>query len=309
MKKLKLFRKIKSILSILLISLLIIPLCSGIGIHAKEKNTESNEYKIYPIPHSVVYDNEQFVMSDRVHVVFEEGIDKATQNFLEEVITDYGKTVVHSEEIVNGETTILLGIKGSNGKADSYINKNTTIKTSDLFNRTDSYILSAKENIISIVGKDTDSTFFGIATLQMMLTSYEDPALRSVQIEDFSDIQYRGFIEGFYGGWDYKSRESLMRFARDVKMNHYIYASKTDPYHTSKWGELYPQSEIDQIQKLVKVGEETKCYYTWSVHISGFFTNPKFKKQQKTPPIMNGIRNYLQNSVSFMTQALENLTF
>ena len=81
MKKLKLFRKIKSILSILLISLLIIPLCSGIGIHAKEKNTESNEYKIYPIPHSVVYDNEQFVMSDRVHVVFEEGIDKATQNF------------------------------------------------------------------------------------------------------------------------------------------------------------------------------------------------------------------------------------
>ena len=53
----------------------------------------------------------KFVMSDRVHVVFEEGIDKATQNFLEEVITDYGKTVVHSEEIVNGETTILLGIK------------------------------------------------------------------------------------------------------------------------------------------------------------------------------------------------------
>ena len=49
MKKLKLFRKIKSILSILLISLLIIPLCSGIGIHAKEKNTESNEYKIYPM--------------------------------------------------------------------------------------------------------------------------------------------------------------------------------------------------------------------------------------------------------------------
>ena len=54
MKKLKLFRKIKSILSILLISLLIIPLCSGIGIHAKEKNTESNDYKIYPIPQSVV---------------------------------------------------------------------------------------------------------------------------------------------------------------------------------------------------------------------------------------------------------------
>ena len=94
-----------------------------------KKHRIKRNIKFIRIPHSVVYDNEQFVMSDRVHVVFEEGIDKATQNFLEEVITDYGKTVVHSEEIVNGETTILLGIKGSNGKADSYINKNTTIKT------------------------------------------------------------------------------------------------------------------------------------------------------------------------------------
>ena len=108
MKKLKLFRKIKSILSILLISLLIIPLCSGIGIHAKEKNTESNEYKIYPIPHSVVYDNEQFVMSDRVHVVFEEGIDKATQNFLEEVITDLPTCLLFHFHYRNSIFVILL---------------------------------------------------------------------------------------------------------------------------------------------------------------------------------------------------------
>ena len=78
----------------------------------RKKTQNQTNIKFNPIPHSVVYDNEQFVMSDRVHVVFEEGIDKATQKlFLEEVITDYGKTVVHSEEIVNGETTILLGNK------------------------------------------------------------------------------------------------------------------------------------------------------------------------------------------------------
>ena len=62
-----------------------------------------------------------------------------------------------------------------------------------------------------------------------------------------------------------------MRFARDVKMNNYVYASKTDVYHTSKWNELYPQSDIDQIKELVEVGKETKCYYAWSVHLSGFF--------------------------------------
>ena len=90
-------------------------------------------------------------------------------------------------------------------------------------------------------------------------------------VKESGGVAVRGFIEGFYGGLDYASRASLMRFARDVKMNNYVYASKTDVYHTSKWNELYPQSDIDQIKELVEVGKETKCYYAWSVHLSGFF--------------------------------------
>ena len=127
--------------------------------------------------------------------------------------------------------------------------------------------------VIAIVGKDTDCTFYGIATLQMMLSSFnnKEGKILDVQIEDYAGVAFRGFIEGFYGGWDYASRASLMRFARDVKMNNYVYASKTDVYHTSKWNELYPQSDIDQIKELVEVGKETKCYYAWSVHLSGFF--------------------------------------
>lgn len=272
MKKFKQFKIRQTILSILLIAALILPLCSGIGIRAEAKEKETNVYKIYPIPQSVVYENGEFAMSDTVNVIYEGDIDEATKKFLEEVITNYGKTVVQAEDIADGETTILLGTNGSSGKASDYVDKNVTIKTDDLFSKTDSYVLSAKDNVISIVGKDSDSTFYGVATLQMMLKSYDSPQLRNVQIEDFAGIEYRGFIEGFYGGWDYKSRESLMRFARDVKMNNYVYASKTDPYHTNKWGELYPQNEIDQIKELVKVGEETKCYYAWSVHISGFFS-------------------------------------
>lgn len=41
-----------------------------------------------------------------------------------------------------------------------------------------------------------------------------------------------------------------MRFARDVKMNHYIYASKTDPYHTSKWGELIRKAKSIRYKNL-----------------------------------------------------------
>ena len=83
----------------------------------------------------------------------------------------------------------------------------------------------------------------------MMLSSFnnKEGKILDVQIEDYAGVAFRGFIEGFYGGWDYASRASLMRFARDVKMNNYVYASKTDVYHTSKWNELYPQSDIDPV--------------------------------------------------------------
>ena len=63
-----------------------------------------------------------------------------------------------------------------------------------------------------------------------------------------------------------------MEFARDVKMNMYVYASKTDAYHTNRWADLYPESEIRQIEELVKIGQETKCYYVWSVHLGSFFS-------------------------------------
>lgn len=53
----------------------------------------------------------------------------------------------------------------------------------------------------------------------MMLSSFnnKEGKILDVQIEDYAGVAFRGFIEGFYGGWDYASRASLMRFARDVK--------------------------------------------------------------------------------------------
>ena len=130
-----------------------------------------------------------------------------------------------------------VGKKVPNGKTD-YINKNTTIKTSDLFNRTDSYILSARKYYLNR-GEKIPTVHFRIATLQMMPHLMKiSPSRRTDR--GFSDIQYRGFIEGFYGGWDYKSQESLMRFARDVKMNS-IFMHQKQSLSYIKMGELYPQ--------------------------------------------------------------------
>ena len=146
------------------------------------------------------------------------------------------------------------------------------VKKEDIFEQFEGYLLEAKEDRITIIGGDSDAVFRGVATLKMMLSSFEDQKMLGAHIEDYAGIQYRGFIEGFYGGWDYPTRADLMEFARDVKMNMYVYASKTDAYHTNRWADLYPESEIRQIEELVKIGQETKCYYVWSVHLGSFFS-------------------------------------
>ena len=228
-------------------------------------------YDIYPVVRDITYDGTEFPLEDRVNVVYETGIDDATKNYLAQVLADNGVTAAAVSAPVADEWNILLGINGSGEAADAY-EDTLTLNTEDLYGKHDSYVLEAKENRITIVGRDTDAVFYGVATLKMMLSSFDGGLLLGARIEDWAGIEYRGFIEGFYGGWDYETRADLMEFARDVKMNMYVYASKTDAYHTSKWGELYPESEIIRIAELVRVGQETKCQYVWSVHLGSFFS-------------------------------------
>lgn len=236
-------------------------------------STIEDKYELYPIPQSINYDGQEFIMSDEINIVYEKQIDDYTKKFLEEVLKKYNKNYFIGDEIKEGMTNILLGTKDSKGIVDNYLDNNIVIQDQELYSKIDPYVLSIQDNIITIVGKDTDCTFYGIATLQMIFSSFNGKKFLNAQIEDFAQMEYRGFIEGFYGGWNYQERESLMRFARDIKMNNYVYASKTDLYHTDKWNEQYPAKEIKKIEKLVEVGKETKCYYAWSVHISGFFRN------------------------------------
>lgn len=229
-------------------------------------------YAIYPVPQSTVYPGGEFTLGENVQVVSESGVDEYTNSFLEEILSDYGRTKTESSTAGTGQK-ILLGIKGSGGAADAWVNSNVSLSKTDLFEQTDSYLLSAKDGTIVILGRDTDAVYYGLATLQMMFSSFAGKRFLNVQIEDYAVMKMRGFIEGFYGGWNYEGRESLMRFGRDVKMNTYIYASKTDEYHTTKYDVLYPADDIEKIKELVRVGEETKVKYGWSVHISSFFNS------------------------------------
>ena len=261
-------KRLKKFLCLMLCAALVLP---NVPLaRALEPRTEET-YDIYPVVRQIAYDGTRFRLEEPVNVVYETGIDDATKAYLSEVLTEKGIDATVVDEPVAGETNILLGIHGSGGAADAHADT-LSLKTDDLYSRCDSYLLEAKENQITIVGGDSDGAFYGVATLKMMLSSFEDGHLLGAQIEDYAGTEYRGFVEGFYGGWDYETRAELMEFARDVKMNIYVYASKTDAYHTNRWGDLYPDSEIDQIEELVRIGQATKCRYVWSVHLGSFFS-------------------------------------
>ena len=258
---------------------------SWIPAAAAEEAATEKAYDIYPVVQQIDYDGTEFRLEEAVNVVYETQIDDGTKAYLSEVLEDNGIRFETVEAPVAGEFNILLGINGSGEVADAYENT-LTLKTADLYAKYDSYVLEAKENQITIVGQDADAAFYGVATLKMMLSSFEDDVLLGAQIEDWAGIEYRGFVEGFYGGWDYETRGELMEFARDVKMNIYVYASKTDAYHTNRWADLYPEDQLAEIENLVKIGQQTKCYYVWSVHLGSFFNglsianNPSLYEQR-----------------------------
>ena len=274
--------KMKKILSMLLCVSMAL---SNVQIASAEKVQSEEQYKIYPIVRDLSYDGTEFTMDSKVNVVYEKGIDDATKAYLEEVLEENGMTVNVVDKAVSGKSNVLLGIDGSNGIVDTYENT-ISVEKENLYDEYEGYLLEAKDKNITIVGGDSDAVFRGVATLKMMLSSIEGDKLLGAQIEDYAGIEYRGFIEGFYGGWDYPTRADLMKFARDVKMNMYVYASKTDTYHTTNWAGLYPAEELAEIENLVKIGEETKCYYVWSVHLGSFFNglnianNPTLYKQR-----------------------------
>lgn len=273
-------KKTKQCISFLLAAALLL---TGIPAAAYEPPSSASEtlrdgyassedaYAIYPVPQHADYAPAgSFTLDDEISVVCESGIDDPTKTFLNEILDNYGRTAKPSQTI-GGGSQILLGVKGSGQAVDAWFDEHVTQKNADLFEKTDAYLLSAKDGTIAILGKDEDAAYYGLATLQMLFSSFAGAKFLNVQIEDYAVMKMRGFIEGFYGGWNYEGRESLMRFARDYKMNTYIYASKTDSYH--KNDVLYPQEDIDKIAQLVRIGEETKVKYSWSVHISYFFNS------------------------------------
>ncbi|MGL5380029.1 beta-N-acetylglucosaminidase domain-containing protein, partial [Clostridium sp.] len=182
-----------------------------------------------------------------------------------------GLRVSYSNEVASDKTNIIIGIKNSRNIVDKYFNENISYN-SETFNEEDSYVLKvdgslSEKGTIAVLGKNTDSAYYGLATLKMIFNQLEGNEIRNVTFEDFADAKWRGFIEGFYGyPWSHEDRKSLMEFGGEFKMNSYIFAPKDDPYHNLKWRELYPENELAKIRELAEVGNKSKTKFVWAIH-------------------------------------------
>ncbi|WP_302378510.1 beta-N-acetylglucosaminidase domain-containing protein [Coprobacillus cateniformis] len=237
------------------------------------------EYEIYPTPHTITYQNSDFILRDKVNVVYEDGIDKYTKSRLKEV-TDIKKLSISTssalidnsdESVTEKVTNILVGIKGSGGYVDQYVQNNKSV-SHDLFDKNDSYYLEVNDGTIIILGKDTNAAFYGLTTLYHVFNQLESRTIRHFTVEDYADVVSRGFIEGYYGNpWSVEDRAELMKFGGYYKMNTYFYAPKDDPKHKDKWDILYTQDEINNLIKpLAKAGNESKCSFAYALHPFGW---------------------------------------
>lgn len=218
--------------------------------------TTGDAYQIYPVPQNIQYPSKtEFDVDKNVSVVSGKEVDKATNDYLNEVLEEFDRTPNKQEKAGEG-SDIIIGVKGSGDEADKYFADKELDET--LFEQSGAYALSADGEDIVILGKDTEAAFYGVATLKMMFSSFNGNKFYPVEIQDYASIDARGYVEGFYGSWTHEQRKSLMNFTRDVKMNLYVYAAKTDVYHTSKWDKLYPDDMLNQFKELVHYRRKIK---------------------------------------------------
>ena len=230
-------------------------------------SSDPAKYQIYPIPQNISYpDGEALTLSGEVKIAVGGKIDDSTKDYIKEVLEAENLTVsfVGAED---NTAQIRMGTVGDGSLAASLKPASIT----DLFDKDDAYMLTVADNKITILGKNTTAAFYGVATLKMMLSSLANSALVPVTIEDYADVAVRGIVEGFYGGFQDDHRKSEMEFCRDVKMNIFIYASKTDSYHDRQWAVPYPEERMNYFKELVALQEKTKCEFSWAVHTGYFF--------------------------------------
>ena len=138
---------------------------------------QSGQYKIYPQPQNTEYGAGSLILRDKANTVVEPGIDSATKARLNEALKLKGIETTAADAVPETayQLNVLVGINGSNGVVDKYAKQliaDGTLKVDDsTFSKNDSYVLAVRQgnaktpDTILVLGRDTDSAFYGLTTL------------------------------------------------------------------------------------------------------------------------------------------------
>ncbi len=225
----------------------------GLSVSPAIAHAAEGDYQIYPTPHTVTYANGEIPLSDTITTVVEEGIDADTVTRMNEVLDLKGLKAAQSDSVPagSGETSLLVGVKGSKGAVDAHVDKlvkeGKLSYTDGLFDKTDAYLLAALPaqgdgpSQIIVLGRDTDAAFYGLTTLYQIFQQVEGDTLRALTVSDYADVITRGFIEGYYGNpWSTEDRVELMTWGGHYKLNAYFYAPRTIPSTTPSGASCTP---------------------------------------------------------------------
>lgn len=255
-------------LHILSVLALMLAFCLPVSAGVKEGD---GEYEIYPTPQSVTYGAGSAALTDKVNVKLGDDIDTYTQTRIEDTLKVLGLEKAASGA---GNTDLIVGVYGSGDEADVYGQSHNV--DSSIYEKFDAYTLWVQDGDIVILGKNTDAAYYGVTTLKRIFEQIADQggkSIRELTLKDYADVEFRGFIEGYYGNpWSHEDRLDLMKFGGEIKMNQYIYAPKDDPLHNRRWRDLYDEEGLKNIAELAKAGNESKCFFVYALHT--FMNNP-----------------------------------
>ena len=278
--------KKRMIAKLLAVAAVMLACLGGLAPFSAYADDAAAEYKLYPTPHSMVYGDGSQTLRNKASVLTESGIDADTVSRLDEALALKGITAKNVDAIPSKSTvtTVLVGVKGSGGAVDTYVDQlvqdGKLSYTDGLFDHSDSYLLASlpsdgtEPDRLIVLGKTTDAAYYGLTTLYQILQQTPDAKLRTFTMSDYADVVTRGFIEGYYGNpWSTQDRVNLMQWGGDYKLNAYVYAPKDDPKHNSKWRELYTEQELtEKIEPLAEAGNTSKCRFVFALH--PFMYNP-----------------------------------
>ena len=221
---------------------------------------------IYPKPQSETYLSEEGIsLNTEVNIVLHGDQEEASLPKLQEALQENGYFYSVGEYDASKSNII---VSSSREHCDECLETE-----SEALNHAEGYVLTSSDDEnangdVTIIGSDADGAYYGIMTLRQMLEQKSaDDRIAEVTIEDYPEIEFRGYIEGFYGyPWTHEERMSLMEDTAKYKMNTYIYAPKDDPYHRTNWKELYPDVQAQQIAELAQAGHENNFNFCWTIH-------------------------------------------